>query len=219
MLPRTLSGFGLRTAFVLLAAVGTGCASAPPADRASDFTPEPGDVVRGISSWYGPEFNGRATASGETFDMDGRTAAHRTLPFGTVLRVTNLDNGRSVKVTVNDRGPFIEGRILDLSRGAAKEIRMVKSGIAEVEIRVLSVPPAVETAGSGTLRVQAGAFREKKYAFEVVRQLEKDYPGISVYSADGWHRVQLRGISSRPRAQNLAAQLRQRGYDAVVLSP
>lgn len=93
----------------------------------------------GLASWYGPGFDGRPTSSGERFDQDGLTAAHRTLPLGTRVEVTNLRNGRSVVVVVNDRGPFKdpEHRIIDLSRGAAMKIGLIASGTAEVEVRAL----------------------------------------------------------------------------------
>lgn len=90
-----------------------------------------------VASWYGEEFHGRPTSSGEVYDMYGLTAAHRTLPFGTKLRVTHPRNGRSVVVEINDRGPFVRGRDLDLSYGAAAELGMVVEGVAEVRIRRL----------------------------------------------------------------------------------
>jgi peptidoglycan lytic transglycosylase len=94
-------------------------------------------VQRGMASWYGGKFHGRPTANGERFDKGKKTAAHRTLPFNTVVRVTNRKNGRSVKVRINDRGPFVGGRIIDLSRGAAKELKMIDDGVVPVEIKVL----------------------------------------------------------------------------------
>lgn len=87
-----------------------------------------------LASWYGPRFQGRTTASGERFDMNGLTAAHRTLPLGTQVRVRNLENGRSVVVRINDRGPYVKGRGIDLSYAAARELRMVEDGEAPVEI-------------------------------------------------------------------------------------
>ncbi len=94
-------------------------------------------TYRGGASWYGPGFHGRLTANGETFNSNHLTAAHRTLPFGTKLRVTNLNNGRSVVVRVNDRGPFIKGRIIDLSAAAARRIKMIDSGVASVRVEVM----------------------------------------------------------------------------------
>lgn len=92
---------------------------------------------RGVASYYGPGFHGKATASGETFDMYAMTCAHLTLPFGTVLRVVNLENEREVTVRVNDRGPYVGGRIVDLSYGAAERLDMLDSGVADVILRVL----------------------------------------------------------------------------------
>ena len=91
----------------------------------------------GLSSYYAHKFHGRPTASGEIFDMNGLTAAHRELPLGTVVRVTHLGNGRHVVVKINDRGPFVEGRILDLSLGAAKKLDMIREGVALVKIDIL----------------------------------------------------------------------------------
>lgn len=98
-----------------------------------------GQVLVGESSYYGPKFHGRKTANGETFDMYKLTAAHRTMPFGTIIQVTNLANRKSVKVRVNDRGPFAKNRILDLSYGAAKRIGLDISGVAKVQIRILQL--------------------------------------------------------------------------------
>ena len=96
-----------------------------------------GAQTYGRASWYGKEFHGKKTASGEVFNMFAYTAAHRRLPFGTKVRVTNLENGKSVVVKINDRGPFIKGRIIDLSYAAAKKIDLVKMGVARVRIEVL----------------------------------------------------------------------------------
>ena len=95
--------------------------------------PLPGNYYQtGVASWYGPNFQGNRTANGEIFDMNKLTAAHKSLPFGTVVRVVNLENGRSVVVKINDRGPFIKNRIIDLSRAAARKINMIGPGTAEV---------------------------------------------------------------------------------------
>ena len=97
----------------------------------------PGGAQYGMASWYGRDFQGRPTASGEIFDMYGYTAAHRSLPFGTRVRVTNEANGRSVVVRINDRGPWVEGRILDLSYAAAKQLGMLEAGVIRVRLEVL----------------------------------------------------------------------------------
>jgi len=101
------------------------------------FVFNPGYTERGIASFYGKKFHGRPTASGELFDMSAMTAAHKKLPFNTLLRVTNLTNGKSVYVRINDRGPFIHRRIIDLSRAAAEQIDLIQSGTAPVEIVVI----------------------------------------------------------------------------------
>ncbi|WP_457638322.1 septal ring lytic transglycosylase RlpA family protein [Oceanithermus sp.] len=102
-------------------------------------TTKGGEYVEvGIASWYGPNFNGKKTASGEIYDMNALTAAHRTLPFGTLVQVTRLDNGASVVVRINDRGPFKKNRIIDLSYAAARQIGLIKSGTALVRIEVVA---------------------------------------------------------------------------------
>lgn len=94
----------------------------------------------GIASWYGPGFHGNLTANGEVYDMYGISAAHKTLPFGTIVRVVEIETGRSVVVRINDRGPFIEGRIIDLSKGAAEKLGIVEKGITGVGLRILRRP-------------------------------------------------------------------------------
>ena len=107
--------------------------TAPPAVHA-------GDTETGVASWYGVPYHGQRAASGEIYDMEQLTAAHRTLPFQTVVEVTNLDNGKRVTVRVNDRGPFVKGRILDLSHAAAQKIGMIGPGTARVRLKVVQPP-------------------------------------------------------------------------------
>ncbi|UCH80873.1 MAG: septal ring lytic transglycosylase RlpA family protein [Nitrospiraceae bacterium] len=121
--------FFIKFFVILCITVLSSCASAPHVDHSPG---ERGTYV--VASWYGKKFNGRPTASGKRFDMYAMTCAHKTFKFGTKLRVTNPDNNKSVIVTVNDRGPFIRGRDLDLSYGAAKKIGIVKKGVAKVKI-------------------------------------------------------------------------------------
>jgi len=99
-------------------------------------------LLEGNASFYGAAFQGRKTANGESFDASALTAAHRTLPFGTLLRVTNLENGREVVVRINDRGPYAKARILDLSEAAARKLGMIERGAAPVRLEVLSSPYA-----------------------------------------------------------------------------
>ena len=116
----------------------SGCASAPKRSFSkADFEVVPGSAQRGLASWYGPGYRGKPTASGEEFNPDDFTAAHRTMRFGTVVEVRNLKNNRTVLVEITDRGPFIQDRIIDLSEAAAKEIGLVGVGVAPVEVRTL----------------------------------------------------------------------------------
>ena len=101
------------------------------------------DVIIGIASWYGPNFHGKLTANGEVFDQYGVTAAHKTLPLGTVVRVTNLDNDKSIILRINDRGPYVGDRVLDCSYGAAKKLDFMKTGTANVEIRIIELGDGV----------------------------------------------------------------------------
>jgi len=121
---------GLVALLLLLTLVSLpACASAKPTAT--------GDEEEGIASYYAPRFHGQRTASGERYDQEALTAAHRTLPFGTIVRVTNLENDRSIEVRINDRGPFVRGRIIDLSKAAARALRMVDDGIVEAHIEVV----------------------------------------------------------------------------------
>ena len=204
---RAARGPLLLLAALLLAA---GCASAP-AGR-------PGDRERGIASWYGPGFHGRQTANGETYDMHAMTAAHKSLPFDTVVEVRNLDNGRRTRVRINDRGPFVRGRIIDLSRSAADAIDMIGSGVARVEITVVR-PSRKEarrdgTAGPGWL-VQAGAFSDRDRATERARRL-RSYGEARVVSAGRLFKVLLGPWRRQDEAERVAARLRRDGFDAYA---
>ena len=173
----------------------------------------PSTLERGVASWYGPGFDGRMTASGERYDMHALTAAHRTLPFGTLLEVRNLDNGLTTQVRINDRGPFKKDRILDLSLTAARAIGMVGPGTARVELRTLVL-------GGGDRRyvVQLGAFQERALADALVARLRPEYPGIARRSDEVWHRVQLGAFDDPDAAAALARKLSRQGYAALVIA-
>ncbi|MFD2113646.1 septal ring lytic transglycosylase RlpA family protein [Thiorhodococcus fuscus] len=113
------------------------------------FVPANAMVTQGVASYYGERFDGRRTASGERFNMNALTAAHKTLKFGTRLMVTNKANGRSVEVTVNDRGPYVRGRTIDLSKGAARELGMLGRGVAPVELKILNDDTITAPSSSG----------------------------------------------------------------------
>jgi len=126
---------------LLVSGCTSGLSRRPPAPLSSaplPPRPQPQSGQIGVASWYGPGFHGQPTASGETYNQDALTAAHRTLPLGTRVKVTNLANGKSVQVRITDRGPFVRGRKIDLSRGAARKLGMTKSGVSKVRIQPLS---------------------------------------------------------------------------------
>jgi rare lipoprotein A len=128
---------------LLLSLIGAGCLEPRPVYTGGGTGPVvamSGYTQRGEASYYGPGFQGRLTANGETFDTRQLTCAHRTLPFNTILRVRNLANDKTVEVRVNDRGPYVGGRIVDLTEAAAERIDMKKSGVARVELTVISSP-------------------------------------------------------------------------------
>jgi rare lipoprotein A len=127
----------LAVAGLTLVAILPGAGCARPAREPQVGRPSRPYTQEGVASWYGKKFHGRRTASGERYDMHELTAAHRTLPFGTRVRVTNLDNGRKVVVRINDRGPFIKGRVIDLSYAAARQVGMVNAGVARVRLEVV----------------------------------------------------------------------------------
>lgn len=129
-----------------------------------------GYVAEGTASWYGRLFHGRCTSSGEPYDMFGMTAAHRSLPLPTYARVTNLHNGREVIVKINDRGPFVSHRILDLSYAAAKKLGFHQQGVAKVRIKALTSPTPLCPPPGGSLYVQLGCFRNKGNAERLMKQ-------------------------------------------------
>jgi rare lipoprotein A len=122
---------------LIVACLAAACAGRKGAVTVPGGTPGAKAHERGTASWYGRKFHGRKTASGERYDMHEMTAAHRSLPFGTVVQVVRLDSGEAVVVRINDRGPFVDGRIIDLSYAAAAEIDMVRDGVAQVELYLL----------------------------------------------------------------------------------
>ena len=151
----------------------TAPATGRPAGAARPGTvPAPLPVETGIASWYGHPYHGRPAANGEIYDMEKLTAAHRTLPFDTVVRVTNLGNQKSVEVRINDRGPFVDGRIIDLSHAAARAIDMIGPGTAEVRMEIVRLPDLVAPA---LFAVQVGAFRDRGNAERERARMEQLY--------------------------------------------
>ncbi len=150
----------------------------------------------GLASWYGGKFHGRMTSSGEVFDTNTLTAAHRTLPFGTVVKVTNLDNGKSVQVKINDRGPFVDGRIIDLSRAAAEALGMIDSGVAHVSLQIVEF-----VSPSDLYAIQVGAFGTEKNAEKTASLLTGDGFTVTTEKSQlGITRVFVRALSAQELA-------------------
>ena len=180
----------------------------PPPPR-TPVTVRPGDTEEGIASWYGHPYHGRAAANGEIYDMEKMTAAHQTLPFNTWVRVYDLDNNRTTEVRIIDRGPFIGGRIIDLSHAAARALEMIGPGIARVRIEIISAPPV---AAPGLFAVQVGAFHNRANAERLRSQMEARYGTARLLQRAEdptlW-RVLVGAEPSQDGANRLAERIRQ----------
>lgn len=176
----------------------------PPTSSPLETFPE-----QGVASWYGVPFHGRRAANGEIYDMYKMTAAHRTLPFDTVVRVTNLANGLHTDVRITDRGPFVEDRVIDLSLAAARAIEMIGTGTAMVKLEIISGSAA--PAAAGNFAVQVGAFSDRGNADRLREQLAARYSPVLVeeFSAPSGHlfRVRVGSMPSIDAAQQLATRL------------
>jgi len=184
-----------------------------PADTDSAIYTEEGNA-----SWYGAPFHGRKASNGEIYDMNKLTAAHRTLPFDSMVRVTNLNNGKTTTVRITDRGPFVDNRIIDLSRAAAQEIESIGPGIVPVRIEVLSGPDPA----AGFFTVQVGAFKDKGNADRLKERLSTVYSPIYIQQVvveDGaFYRVRVGRVSGEQEARRLGDELRTKeGFKPMVL--
>src|ERR1039457_6098821 len=224
--------------FPLVVFLLTACSSRPSAKTAAEST----GGERGLASWYGKEFDGLPTASGETFRPEKISAAHRTLPLGTVVDVTNEKNGKTVRVRINDRGPFVAGRILDLSKAAAQEIASVGDGVVPVTLRVGTLgdnfrvragsdePPPVTAASTatrtepgafaaqtGAFAVQAGAFGDEANAVRLRDRLAARYPNPYIEEYRGLRRVKFGPYSMREEADAARESLGEMGLAGIVV--
>ena len=172
----------------------------------------------GVASWYGHPYHGRAAADGEIYDMEKLTAAHRTLPFGTMVRVTNLGNQKSVDVRIIDRGPFIDGRIIDLSHAAAEALGFVDAGLARVRLDILAL--TTEPASGDWFAVQAGAFADKSRAERLRLTLQQAHGTAWLVPYPGppslW-RVLVGRESTEESANQLAERVRIESGSAFVV--
>ena len=166
----------------------------------------------GLASWYGGKFQGRITSSGEVFDTNLMTAAHRSLPFGTIVKVTDQESGKSTLVKINDRGPFVEGRIIDLSRAAAEELDMVGRGVARVSLEVVDF-----SASRALFAIQVGAYGLESNAEKARRTIEEAGFLATLEKAGlGITRVLARGFTEKdlPEAQ---AKLESLGFARILV--
>jgi rare lipoprotein A len=230
---------------LLVALILGGCASSPPPtpskshprpyrvgrtwyqplDHARDFQQE------GIASWYGKKFHGRKTSSGETYNMYGMSAAHKTLPLGTYVRVKNLTNNKTIDVRINDRGPFVRGRIIDLSYGAAKKLNIVGPGTAPVEIYALGQASGRSESGSrlyvpmdyysGKFTFQVGAFTDRRNAERLKRRLDPIYDNahIATFSngSEIFYRVRVGSCTTLEQAEKYEQRLVRNGYHEAFI--
>ena len=163
-------------------------------------------VQTGLASWYGPPYHNRRSSNGEIYDMNAMTAAHRTLPLGSMVRVVNVKTGGSAIVRITDRGPFIGTRIIDLSLAAAKKVDLVRAGVSQVRIEVLRTPVPIDQGGRWA--VQIGAFAEEQPATELADRISRRYHTAKVLHfgspvGDWWVRVRVQG-DDRQRAEEVA---------------
>lgn len=168
-------------ALVLLAACARKRPARPP------IVPVPGALEFGVASWYGHPYHGRRAANGEVYDMEKLTAAHRTLPFDCWVEVLNLKNNKSVQVRITDRGPFVDGRIIDLSRAAARQIEMLGPGTAEVRLQVIAPPQA--PVAENVFAVQVGAFQDRGNAERLAGEMKQRFGESRLVQRDGSPRL------------------------------
>ncbi len=188
---------------------------------------------RGIASWYGKDFHGKKTSNGEIYNMYAMTAAHKTLPLGTHVRVHNLENGKKTDVRINDRGPFVRGRIIDLSYSAAQKVGLVGPGTAKVEIYALGSPSITDGGTSrsyvqqdlytGNFTFQVGAFLNRENAERLKRELGRSYKNAHITEYDNgeqiFYRVRVGKVTTLEQAGKYEEYLIQNGFpDAFVVA-
>lgn len=185
---------------------------------AHQYRPGPGWVETGIASWYGEDFHGKPTAQGEPYNMYGISAAHKTIPLGSRVRVTNLLNGSEVVCLVNDRGPFVGDRIIDMSYGAARRLGMVDAGLARVRVEVLEMP---RYYSGGRYTLQFGAFSSRENAARLAgliqtRGYQPSIEQASVYGSTVY-RVRLGAFTTMDGAKNLMESFTSQGITCYIV--
>ncbi len=211
-----------------MSALFAACATSRPAELHPPppaAAPQPSSTpqVVGMASWYGPGFHGHKNAAGGVYDQEDLTAASIAFPLGSRVMVTNLDNDRSVEVTITDRGPFKKGRKIDLSHKAARMIGMLDHGTARVRIALISKPAGTRDVGA-PLRyfVQVGSFSEQQDAEHVRRALAPSYPDVHVEVLDADHRryyrVRMGAFATRAAAEARASGATRFGLPVVIIT-
>lgn len=183
----------------------------PPAARAAGIAL--GYMEIGVASWYGHPYHGRPAADGEVYDMEQMTAAHRTLPFNTWVRVFDLDTNKDIDLRITDRGPFVDGRIIDISHAAARALEMIGPGTARVRIEVIRLP---EVIGPAMFAVQVGAFRDRRNAERVREEMEARYAPARLVMRAGNPNVWRVLVGSEPTpdaANKLAGRIRKESHE------
>lgn len=214
--------------WLLSFSLGFVACSVPPAgvNIPEPTVPRGAAIQTGIASWYGPGFHGRPTASGAVYNQHDLTAAHQTLPLGTKVMVTNLENGRSAEVTINDRGPFLKGRIIDLSYAAGQMLGMLGRGTIPVRVEVIDSGPQRITMIRKSLdyTLQAGSFVALENARRLKERLTKVHPQIAQIAIVPiqanhitYYRVQLGTFSDRREAEEHARQLARLGFSTIIM--
>jgi rare lipoprotein A len=204
----------------------TSCATSPPVQKsAAPITSPPlsESSLMGVASWYGPGFDGHRTASGEVYNQEDLTAASTVIPLGSRVMVTNLDNGRAVQVRINDHGPYVKGRKIDLSHEAARTLGIVRPGTAHVRIDVLSQPEGTRVAGAPVrYYVQVGSFSQQNNARRVSNKLGIYYPDVRIdevnAGARSFYRVRMGSFATRDEARARADDSARFGYPIVIVS-
>jgi rare lipoprotein A len=201
----------------LILSITWGCA---PFRREAALPQKIKKVEVGWASWYGKDFHGRKTASGAVYDMYQLTAAHKTLPLGTTVMVTHLNNGRSVMVAINDRGPFVRGRIIDLSYAAAQALGMAEEGVAKVRVEVIDKESTPTPSPEGPFTIQVGSFTDRSNASRLLEALQKEHADVYIQvlktPENTYSRVRLGKFKTREEAYQLAVRLAQEGYTVFM---
>jgi rare lipoprotein A len=206
--------------FLLFLGHLAGCAGTTPRGAGFPSGYPMGYHERGMASWYGPGFDGRRTASGERFDMRQMTAAHRTLPFGSIVRVRSLMNDRRIIVRINDRGPFLRGRVLDLSQGAASQLGMMGQGTHQVELNVIAYHGGSDEVGA--LWIQVASFGDRGLAQAFMTKLNEFYREVRLIAFDlpsgTRYRVQVGRFTTEQEAATMARRIdRQFQVESLVV--